>query len=561
MKLLEILLESLNILTEDRIEILKQKFSMLPEKEFQEIIDADPSKNKEFSQWLLNLYKQHNLKLEDLYKVKDYLYLFMKIKKKSSIQIEKDINKYKSIQDLFVAIDPYDNSKDIMSKNEIKEDNLAYETSKWKIYIPKTYEDSCILGKGTQWCTATEKTDNYYKHYSSQGQLYILISKIDPTEKYQFHFESGQFMDKNDHSINYKQFFGENPELKDFFHDKIDISYKLTLGIKLKSEDYYIKGDLKILEPCTLPDGLKIDGTLYANTNLWEIPNNLTVGNLHARDSKIMKIGENVTVKGNCNLINTMIKTIPSSLKVGNKLEITYCKNLVSLPDNYTIHGNFELWGCKSLKKLPNNFTVEGILDLSDTEIEELPNNIVYKKLTIESESKLKKLPSHYIANEIDLTILPNLEELPYGLQFNSLRYERSVPLPKAGHSIYVNAKADIVIPENFEINHLNSATFTKVVFPEKYYRLSSAELHRNVSYPETLIVENRFVIHAGEELVMPKNLKAKNLLIYSHGKDGVANITYSKRLEVEELTTNLKNFKVPEHWKVGKYTNLNIGI
>ena len=53
-----------------------------------------------------------------------------------------------------------------------------------------------IMEKNTQWCTAADG-NNQFNYYNSQGPLYININKAD-NEKYQFHFESDQFMDETD---------------------------------------------------------------------------------------------------------------------------------------------------------------------------------------------------------------------------------------------------------------------------------------------------------------------------------------------------------------------------
>lgn len=52
-----------------------------------------------------------------------------------------------------------------------------------------------------------------YKN-SYGGDYYININKHNPKEKYQFHFESSQFMDKNDYGIDLSEFIKENPSLK-----------------------------------------------------------------------------------------------------------------------------------------------------------------------------------------------------------------------------------------------------------------------------------------------------------------------------------------------------------
>jgi hypothetical protein len=43
--------------------------------------------------------------------------------------------------------------------------------------------------------------------------LYININKHNREEKYQFHFESDSFMDKDDEEIDIKEFFMDNPTL------------------------------------------------------------------------------------------------------------------------------------------------------------------------------------------------------------------------------------------------------------------------------------------------------------------------------------------------------------
>ena len=57
---------------------------------------------------------------------------------------------------------------------------------------------SCDLGSGTEWCTAHSGA-TYFEQYIDEGPLYIFDNG--KGEKYQFHFESEQFMDKNDNSV------------------------------------------------------------------------------------------------------------------------------------------------------------------------------------------------------------------------------------------------------------------------------------------------------------------------------------------------------------------------
>ena len=111
----------------------------------------------------------------------------------------------------------------------IKDANKVFDGNDWVVYIPKTYEASCKLGRGTTWCTATTQSDRYYNLYSDDGPLYININKHNPDEKYQFHFPSEQFMDKNDVEIDVLEFLQNNEELLDFYGSEPYIRMKIDV--------------------------------------------------------------------------------------------------------------------------------------------------------------------------------------------------------------------------------------------------------------------------------------------------------------------------------------------
>jgi hypothetical protein len=79
--------------------------------------------------------------------------------------------------------------------------NLVYQDSDWEVYIPETKGASCALGKGTEWCTAAPGLNYYEEYHSKENPLIIFISKSDPEEKYQFHYDTEQFMDPNDDDL------------------------------------------------------------------------------------------------------------------------------------------------------------------------------------------------------------------------------------------------------------------------------------------------------------------------------------------------------------------------
>lgn len=253
------------VLLEATKEQLRQQFKNIDEKIFNEIFEADPYNGK-YAQWLLKIYELGNLPLEDLYKATEYLNIYHKVKnkldpkyknihqtiakkveyvddfdgqKKSKIEKTQLI---KSLQELFQIIKPYKEQNADLSKNEkLKKDNLVYEDEKWEVYIPKTYEASCKLGSGTEWCTATGKTKKHYDNYTKDGKLYILINKKNK-KKFQFHFETESFKDSDDDDISLYDFFKK--------HENIFIKFFVKLNYdKIKNLIYmYINNDVQIFE-------------------------------------------------------------------------------------------------------------------------------------------------------------------------------------------------------------------------------------------------------------------------------------------------------------------------
>lgn len=94
----------------------------------------------------------------------------------------------------------------------------------WLIIVPTNYAADRHWGADTSWCTAADNGGNYYNKYLEDygGQYYILINKNDDSEKYQFHFESRQFMDADDRQIGSQVYDLINfEELDKFFTQEI----------------------------------------------------------------------------------------------------------------------------------------------------------------------------------------------------------------------------------------------------------------------------------------------------------------------------------------------------
>ena len=191
-------------------DIWAKYYSKIDKDIFEKIIISDPTwdsnkpnKMGKFGKWLLNLFITRRLNVEDLYKANEYLKYFAKY---YNVLEVKDINKLKSLNDLYGVVKQYmDEPDQATSKSDevrrIKEGaEKVYEDEKWMIIVPHTQEASCYYGKGTQWCTAADRSTNMFDNYNEQGPLFININKT-TGDKYQFHFESESFMDAEDSQI------------------------------------------------------------------------------------------------------------------------------------------------------------------------------------------------------------------------------------------------------------------------------------------------------------------------------------------------------------------------
>tara|TARA_R100000664_G_C2755490_1_gene143200 strand:- start:1573 stop:2841 length:1269 start_codon:yes stop_codon:yes gene_type:complete len=196
------------------------------------------------SPWAQCLEEKQRLFMEDLYKVTEDLLKFDYLKKTPKYTGEKDINKFKSTEELYDAIKDYklDAEELTTTKAErIREDaEVVYEDSDWIIIVPHSKEASCHYGGGqSRWCTAS-KSSNYYDHYAKQGPLYMVMRKEDaqkgPNESksHQFHFESNSFMNAEDRAIDLATFFNQYPELKPFFQDKFARYLDTNFGEKIE---------------------------------------------------------------------------------------------------------------------------------------------------------------------------------------------------------------------------------------------------------------------------------------------------------------------------------------
>ena len=186
-----------------------------------------------------------SLFIEDLYKVTDDLKKFERFKGQLPQEL-RDINKL-TVDSLFDAVKDFKLEKTKGTKQEKEAAKTTYEYPgstvafrgpNWTVV---KIEDQGELGKNaacffggyhesdmgeTRWCTSSPGL-NYFQSYIKQGPLYVILPNESsdlgqksglPVERYQWHFQSSNFMDRNDRSVNIVEMLqGKLAELKDFF--------------------------------------------------------------------------------------------------------------------------------------------------------------------------------------------------------------------------------------------------------------------------------------------------------------------------------------------------------
>lgn len=243
-KLKKRLQELAGILSESKVSDIHDKYySNIRLDFFYDIINSDPTtpikngipdKLGQYSKWLLSLQKKGKLKKEDLYKAKEYLTMYNELKKQNLLpEDSKDIGKVGSLPELFILNSKFGgtgqvrddeiyllNDKFFINNGQAE---LFFENKRWLVIIPKSYEASKFYACTSQWCT---RFPDNYDYYTKDGPLYIIIDKLklnqdDATRRFQFHFESNQFMNMNDSQINVGDFFKNNPSISDALHEAI----------------------------------------------------------------------------------------------------------------------------------------------------------------------------------------------------------------------------------------------------------------------------------------------------------------------------------------------------
>jgi hypothetical protein len=230
---------------------------------FSNIIEADPTPNKSYVQWMLNTFSRY-LKAggdgitqairfidEDLPHASNYITLFEANKRKqkfkklcsssyilANITDPTDINQYKSLSQLYDAVDPFieRNPSELESLLERYVNSgqamIPVRDRKFTLFIPLSLDASVIFEKFVSWCTSRNNNGMFASYtnrltpFNEKSKLYIIINNKfftnESDEIYQIHFESRQIKNKNNTDANiFESVINESEGISNFLYNEL----------------------------------------------------------------------------------------------------------------------------------------------------------------------------------------------------------------------------------------------------------------------------------------------------------------------------------------------------
>ena len=165
---------------------------------------VDPTAKKAYVAAMARWYSTGSMqRLEDAAKAKSVI-----------IAVQKFANRLKGVNVMQLSFDDFlDLGDSLVGKKsraetaKEEEENLYttgqatkfYDGPDMKIVKPHTVVAAQYFGRGTRWCTASQE-DNMFEYYAKLGEIYCILFKGEDS-RWQFHFETEQFMDEKDHDL------------------------------------------------------------------------------------------------------------------------------------------------------------------------------------------------------------------------------------------------------------------------------------------------------------------------------------------------------------------------
>ena len=254
--------ESLLMEGRDPVEVLHYKFKDIPSNVIDAVIQVDPTKKKSYSQWLLSKWPDEKNVIVKALRDGRLKKLFDYYKTHDGVQIKDCPSVTDGLRDFVPATDSvltksdkpmtYVKNLDQEVASDLANDfDIVYDDDRWLIAVPNTYEAECKLGENMKWCTANAfgNGESYYDRYLSDGGKYYVNfdktrgesrnGKEYPYTRYQFHFETKQFKDKNDDDVDLSEIDMPEGAMKFYESEGYDASDFENLETRMERYDQW----------------------------------------------------------------------------------------------------------------------------------------------------------------------------------------------------------------------------------------------------------------------------------------------------------------------------------
>ena len=256
--------------------------------------DYDSGRRGKYAPWIFKQNRAGNITENDYANIMDTLSDLADPVRRRSYEI-KDINQYATVQDLIDAHIAAQNVQLNLSRRqqarnahreaqENERRRLAGEDTgdirelvtdgTWTVYQPLTWAGNIALAmvgvdrsrpytgytaddnnRKAEWCTAGERSDYYWREYSSQCPIYVFINSEDPINKFQSCLgadnRNSWWFDKKDNELGERAFFAfldKHKKLKEYF------GVREEGGVNLMGDT--IRGYVSDAVEITIPDGV-----------------------------------------------------------------------------------------------------------------------------------------------------------------------------------------------------------------------------------------------------------------------------------------------------------------
>lgn len=224
-----------------RLSFLQKRYKeVLKPVEFGNLLQADPTLNKKYMDWISIQFLQDSIDLNGLTikKVNSFLSFYDRKKVKNALgYAQRDIHFFKTYQKLEEALIPMLGKEEFLTSKEIKSKALLSSFKNFNAYDLKTFEESRILGKRTPWCTSINEDE--FDEYTQTSRLIIFESKYDSKFRFLFDIKSLEFKDQEGKDLNLNVFFEANMDIYHFLAKKLRLSLKRIVTNKVLTVDSY----------------------------------------------------------------------------------------------------------------------------------------------------------------------------------------------------------------------------------------------------------------------------------------------------------------------------------